>query len=198
MTTVAYFQYTNIPYTSGSYASAPVIGPLSTNQTPSTTLQNKLGNLQGIHPNPPQFYPSDGASTFAQGRAQYRRTNTTQNNFERGTTMYSNIAPTSVYSGDLQKRFLVSQSTKYVAPADSSLYLAAKKSGAIGKSSLKQGLPTQAELTYRNYNKNDVRTALRFARSGGCIAPAKKGSIYNTSLTNGKTAAYGSVVRSTY
>jgi hypothetical protein len=198
MTTVAYFQYTNIPYMSGSYASAPVIGPLSTNKTPGTTSQNQLGNLNGVHPNPPQFYPSDGASTFAQGRVQYRRTNTTQNNFERGTTMYSNIPPTSVYSGDLQKRFLVSQSTKYVAPADSSLYLSAKKSAAIGKSSLKQGLPTRAELTYRNYNRNDVKTALRFARAGGCVAPAKKGSIFNNSLCNGKTCAYGSVVSSTY
>ena len=34
MTTIAYKQYTNIPYMSGGYASAPVIAPLSTNQTP--------------------------------------------------------------------------------------------------------------------------------------------------------------------
>jgi len=59
MTTIAYHQYTNIPYMSGGYASAPVIGPLSTNRTPNTTFHSQLGVLEGIHPNPPQFYPSD-------------------------------------------------------------------------------------------------------------------------------------------
>lgn len=198
MTTVAYHQYTNIPFMGGSYASASVIGPISTNQTPSTTIQNQWGNLVGLRPNPPQFYPSDGASTFAQGRAQYRRTNTTQNNFQRGTTAYAPGRPTTMYSGDLQKSFVVSQSTKYIAPASSSLYMAAKKSAAIGQSSLKQGLSIQSPLTYRSYNKNDVRTALRMARSGGCIAPAKKGSIYNYSLCNGKVCAYGSIVSQNY
>jgi len=198
MTTTAYHQYTNIPYMSGGYASAPVIGPLSTNRTPGTTIQNQLGVLSGIHPNPPQYYPSDGASTFSQARNQYRRTNTTQHNFSRGTQMYSSIPPTSQYSADMQKSYLVSQSTKYVAPASSSLYLSAKKSAAVGKSSLKYGLPADAPLTYKSYNKNDVKTALRFVRSGGCTAPAKKGSIYNTSLCNGKTCAWGSLVSQTY
>ena len=198
MTTTAYHQYTNIPYMSGGYASAPVIGPLSTNRTPGTTIQNQLGVLNGVHPNPPQYYPSDGASVFAQGRAQYRRTNTTQYNFSRGTQMYSTIKPTTQYSADMQKSYLVSQSTKYVAPACSSLYLSAKKSAAIGQSSLKQGLPSSAPLTYKNYNKNDVKTALRMVRSGGCTAPAKKGSIYNSTLCNGRVCAWGSLVSQNY
>ena len=106
--------------------------------------------------------------------------------------------PTTMYSGDLQKSFVVSQSTKYIAPASSSLYMSAKKSAAIGQSSLKQGLSNQDPLTYRSYNKNDVKTALRMARSGGCVAPAKKGSIYNSSLCNGRVCAYGSIVRQNY
>ena len=187
MTTIAYHQYTNIPYMSGSYASAPVIGPLSTNQTPLAMPYHSYGVLTGVHPNPPQFYPSDGASTFSQARAQYRRTNTTQHNFGRGTQMYSLIPSTSQYSGDLQKKYNVSQSTKYVAPASSSMYISARKSAAVGQSSLKQGLPVNAPLTYKSYNTNDVITALRFSRAGGCVAPAKKGSIYNYSLCNGKT-----------
>jgi len=198
MTTIVYHQYANIPYMSGSYASAPVTGPLSTNRTPNTTVHSEYGVLTGIHPNPPQFYPSDGASTFAQGRAQYRRTNTTQYNFGRGTQSFSFLKPTTQYSGDLQKSFKVSQSTKYNAPASSSLYMAAKRSAAIGKSSLKQGLPSSAPLCYKDYNKNDVKTALRMARSGGCTAPAKKGSIFNTSLCNGKVCAWGSLVTQNY
>ena len=163
MTTIAYHQYTNIPYM-GSYASAPIIGPLSTNRTPNTNFHSELGVLSGIHPNPPQFYPSDGASTFAQGRAQYRRTNTTQFNFGRGTQMYSSIPE--------------SKSTKYISPASSSMYMAAKKCAAIGKSSLKCGLPNNSQLSYKCYIKNDVKSAIRTARSGGCSAPAKKGSIF--------------------
>jgi hypothetical protein len=198
MTTIAYHQYTNIPYMSGGYASAPVIGPLSTNRTPNTTFHSELGVLNGRHPNPPQFYPSDGASTFAQGRAQYRRTNTTQDNFQRGTKTFSFIKPTTQYSADLQKSFLVSQSTKYNAPACSSLYLSAKKSAAIGQSSLKQGLPDNALLGYKSYDRNDVKTALKFVRSGGCTAPAKKGSVFNTTLCNGRVCARGSLVSQTY
>ena len=198
MTTIAYHQYTNIPYMSGSYAGAPQIGPLSTNRYPGTTMQNQLGVLQGLRPNPPQFYPSDGASTFSQARSQYRRTNTTQHNFERGTTMFSFLGPTTVYSADLQKSFTVSQSTKYNAPASTSLYISAKKSAAIGQSSFKQGLPYESPLSYKNYNRNDVKTALQFSRSGGCIAPKKVGSIYNRNLCNGKTCARGSLVSQTY
>ena len=198
MTTIAYHQYTNIPYMGGGYASAPVIGPLSTNRTPNTNFHSELGVLTGVHPNPPQFYPSDGASTFAQARAQYRRTNTTQDNFGRGTKTYSFIRPTTQYSAGLQKSFLVSQSTKYNAPAASSLYISAKKSAAVGQSSLKQGLPANAPLSYKCYDKNDVKTSLKFVRSGGCTAPAKKGSIFNTSLCNGKVCARGSLVSQTY
>jgi hypothetical protein len=198
MTTIAYHQYTNIPYMSGSWASAPVTGPLSTNRTPSTTIQNQLGVLTGVHPNPPQFYPSDGASTFSQARAQYRRTNTTQYNFGRGTQSFSFLRPTTQYSADLQKSFLVSQSTKYTPPASSSMYMAAKKSAAVGQSSLKQGLPAAAPLSYKSYDRNDVKTALRMVRSGGCVAPAKKGSIYNRSLCSGAACPWGALVSQNY
>lgn len=198
MTTIAYHQYTNIPYMSGSYASAPVIGPLSTNRTPNTTIHSQYGVLNGIHPNPPQFYPSDGGSTFAQGRAQYMRTRTTQNNFGTGTQTYSFLRPTTQYSADLQKKFKVSQSTKYVPPSSSSLYMSAKKSAAIGKSSLKQTLPAETLLTYKNYNRNDTRHAIRMVRGGGCVAPAKKGSIFNRSLCNGAVCGWGEIPRQTY
>lgn len=179
MTTIAYHQYSNIPNMGGSYASAPVIGPLSTNKTPLQMKTHNHGVLTGQRPNPPQYYPSDGASVFSIGRQQYRRTRTTENNFGRGTQPYSTIPAGTYYSGDLHKRFKVSQSTKYVAPASSGLYLSAKKSAAIGKSSLKQSLPNSAPLTYKNYNQNDVKTALRKVRGGGTVAPMKKGAIAN-------------------
>jgi hypothetical protein len=105
---------------------------------------------------------------------------------------------TSEFFPDTQRSFSVSQKTKYIAPSSSSLYTSSRKSVAVGKSSYKQGLPVSTPLSYKNYNVNDTRHALRMIRGGGTVAPAKKGSIYNTSLCNGKICALGENVRSTY
>jgi hypothetical protein len=197
MTTIAYHQYTNIPYMSGSYAGAPVNGSIS-HRYPLVMATHNLGVLSGSHPNPAKFGSSDGTSDFSNARSQYVRTNTTQNNFSRGIQHYSNIPSTAMYSTGTNRRYNVSQSTKYVAPASSSMYMAAKRSAAIGKSSFKQGLPDSTNLSYKSYNMNDSRSALRHVRSGGTVAPSKKGSLYNTSLCNSKTCAIGSIVQQTY
>ena len=86
----------------------------------------------------------------------------------------------------------------YIQPVDSSLHIQKMRAMAVGKSSYKQGLPSSAPLSYKNYNTNDVKTALRSSRAGGCVAPAKKGSIFNTSLCNGRACAWGSLVSQTY
>jgi len=199
MTTTAYHQYTNIPYLSGGYASAPVIAPLSTNQTPLQMEVHNHGVLYGIHPNPPQFYPASGSSEFSNARRQYQRTHTTQYNMGTGTVMYSPLGPTSVYHGDTQRSYSQSQATKYNAPKDSSQYISARKAAAVGKSSFKQGLPAWAPLSYKSFDRNDVRTLLGRVRRAGCAAPAKKGSIYNTSLrNNGNGPGWGALVSQNY
>jgi len=38
-------------------------------------------------------------------------------------------------------------------------------------------------LSFKNYNRNDTNHALKRARSGGCVAPPKCGSIFNKSCT---------------
>jgi hypothetical protein len=199
MTTIAYHQYTNIPYLSGTYASAPVNAPLSTNQTPLQMPKHNYGVLTGLHPNPPQFYPADGASEFSNSRRQYLRTHTTQYNMGTGTVMHSPVGPTSVYNADTQRSYLLSQATKYNAPKDSSQYISARKAAAVGQSSFKQGLPTYAPLSYKSFDRNDVKTILGRVRRAGCNAPAKKGSIYNTSLTNNdRGAGWGALVSQNY
>lgn len=198
MTTIAYHQYTNIPYMSGSYASAPVIGPISTNNYPNIVSNNNLGVLVGKHPNPPKFYPSDTSGGFANNRTQYSRTSCSKEATKTGINENPNPRPTSFFCADTQRSYLTSNATKYVAPKDSGLYMATIRSRAIGKSSYKQGLPLSAPISDKNYNRNDVRNALRFARSGGCVAPAKQGSLYNTSLCNGRICAIGSIVSQNY
>lgn len=200
MITVAYHQYANTAYMGGSYASASIAGPMSTSQTPLQMANHNSGVLTGQHPNPPQFYPADGASNFRNARAQYIRTNTTQHNFQSGPkpTLGPGFMNTHYYSADLQKSFRSSSSMKYIAPSCSSLYTSARKSAAVGQSSLKQGLPNFMPLSYKSFNSNDVRNSLRSCRSSGCVAPPKCGAPQNRSRCSGGTCAWGSIVSQNY
>jgi len=74
----------------------------------------------------------------------------------------------------------------YQAPISSSQRIQIKKSIAIGKSSTKQGLEKDAELSYRSQEATSRNSALARCRSGGCVAPAKKGAIANTYKSGGK------------
>jgi len=198
MTTIAYHQYTNIPYMGGTYASAPIIGPMSTNRYPHTISNHNLGVLVGKHPNPPKFYPSDNGGDFSTARSQYLRTASSNQATKTGIKENPDNRPMTYFCADTQRSYLVSGATKYVAPKDAGSYLATIKSRAIGKSSFKQGLPEYVPLSYKNYNRNDVKTALKFARAGGCVAPAKQGSIFNRNLCNGRVCAQGSIVGQGY
>ncbi len=145
----------------------PVYGPLSTNQYPHAAPPHNLGALPGRRPNPPQYYPSDSTSTFVNARREYFRVSTS--------------APPS--------------NTKYNAPVASSMHVCARKRAAVGKTSYKMGLPDSALLSYKSYNVNDVKKALRSSRGHGSVAPKKKGAIQNTYSHVG---GYGSLVRQTY
>ena len=52
-----------------NYVMSSTIGPLSTSQTPAQMGVHNRGVLNGVHPNPPQYYPADGASDFARARS---------------------------------------------------------------------------------------------------------------------------------
>ena len=198
MTTVIYNNYCSIPFSGGSYNGAKVTGPMH-HAYPLAMPKHNYGVLAGIHPNPPQFGVADGASEFSNARRQYLRTASYAESTKTGTEMYSPYKPTSVFNAGTQRSYLLSQSTKYIAPTSSSMYISTRKAQAVGKSSFKQGLPADAPMTYKNYNRNDVRSALRFARAGGCIAPAKKGSIFNRSLVNNDHGVgWGALPRQTY
>ena len=86
----------------------------------------------------------------------------------------------------------------YIEPIPSSMYVDIKKSVAVGKSGYKVGLPLEAPTSTKCYYPSGTRTSLRRARSGGCTAPKKKGSIYNYSLTQPSICAYGALPRQNY
>jgi len=180
MTTIAFYQYCNIPFLGGSYNCSSVQMSRNTHNTPLQMLQHNLGALNGVHPNPPHFQYDSAGGDFASKRSQYVRTNTTQNNFGVGRAIHApRSQPSTHYVAGLQRSFPMCQTTSYVAPACSSMYLAAKKSAAIGKTSFKEGLPPATFYSTKAPNVNDAKTRLQRVRNRGSVAPAKCGSIYN-------------------
>ena len=152
---------------------SPIFQPL-THKYPCSMEKHDYGVLYGIHPNPPKFYPADSTNTVSINRYQYIKTNNPLN------------AP-----------FIINK-TKYITPQCSSLRTQQLKSTSIGKSGYKIGLSNEDPLSYKNYNRNDVRTSLRMARSSGCIVPKKCTSIYNNVNRNGVVWAWGEIPRDTY
>jgi hypothetical protein len=73
-----------------------------------------------------------------------------------------------------------------------------KRALAVGKSSYKIGLPVSDPISTKCYYPSGVRTTIKRVRSGGCVAPKKKGAIENYSLQNGQICAWGSIPRQTY
>ena len=183
-----------------NYVNSRITGPLSTNQYPGNIPYHSYGTLIGIRPNPPLFYPSQepvAADQFTNSRHQYFRTAESAKSLaiQREKAIESSGIFTAKSS---QRQFNVSTHMNYIPPKDSSLHIQKMRAMAVGKSSYKVGLPNEAPYSTKNYYPSGTRSSLRRARSGGCIAPKKKGAIENYSLRNGQVCAWGSIVRSTY
>ena len=201
--TTPYAVSTNIGSSSfNNYVNTPILGPLSTNQYPSTIPYHSYGTLSGIRPTPPQFFPSQEPIYSEQGviaRQQYLRAtgfSTKTLAEQKKSAKFSHPVPKFIYSSG--KQYPVSSHVNYIAPIPSSMYVNIAKSVAVGKSAYKVGLPNYAPITTKNYYPSGTRTALQRARSSGCTAPKKKGSIYNTSLRSGGINAWGAIPRQAY
>lgn len=183
-----------------NYVNSRITGPLSTNQYPGAIPYHSYGTLVGIRPNPPLFYPSQepiAADQFTNSRHQYFRTAQSAQSLaiQRERALNSTGVFTSKSS---QRQYNVSTHMNYIPPTDSSLHIQKMRANAVGKSSYKVGLPVEAPISTKNYYPSGTRSSLRRARSGGCVAPKKKGAIENYSSSNGQSCGWGSIVRSTY
>jgi hypothetical protein len=184
-----------------NYVNTPIFGPLSTNQYPSAQPYHSYGTLIGIRPNPPLFYPSQepvNADQFTNSRHQYFRTAESVIGLAKKRERAVLSAGQSMYSSNSGKYYNVSNHFNYIQPIDSSLLTQKRRAMAVGKSSYKIGLPDASPYSTKNYYPSGVRTSLRRARSGGCVAPKKKGAIENYSLQNGQVCAWGSIPRQNY
>jgi len=200
--TTPYAVSTNIGSVSyNNYVNAPITGPLSTNQTPCQIPYHNYGILNGIRPTPPQFYPTQEpvyADMNTNARRQYLRTTVSNNLRAEQIDLGKQSLPDGYTVSSTGRHLAVSTHTNYIPPIPSSMYVNILKANAVGQSSYKVNLPTSAPIGSKSYYPSGTRSTIRRVRSGGCVAPKKKGSIYNYSLTNGATCAWGSIVRQNY
>lgn len=132
-------------------------------------LQKNRGNnakLTSKMAMPQKFYPSASDSLFSKARSVYMGNN--------GNTLPSNA--TSHISDN----------------RDQSGRIARLKANAIGKSSTKYGLATNAPLSFRSQDTTSRNSALQRVRGGGAVAPAKKGALENTFKSGGGSRLTGS------
>jgi len=184
-----------------NYVNAPITGPLSTNQYPCAIPYHSYGFLAGIRPTPPQFYPSNtpvDSQMNTNARHQYLRTYVNNQELQRQIALGKASAPLAYVVTSSQRQVPVSSHTNYIPPIPSSLYVNTLKANAVGQTAYKVNLPNEALTGTKSYYPSGSRSSLRRARSGGCTAPKKKGSIYNTSLSNGQVCAWGAIVRQNY
>ena len=200
--TTPYAVSTNIGSMSyNNYVNAPITGPLSTSQTPCQIPYHSYGILSGIRPTPPQFYPSQEpvyAEMNTNARHQYLRTSVNNQALQQQIALGKASAPLGYVINSSQRQVPVSSHTNYIPPIQSSMYINILKSNAVGQTAYKVNLPNAAPTGSKSYYPSGTRSSLRRARSGGCTAPKKKGSIYNTSLSNGQVCAWGAIVRQNY
>jgi hypothetical protein len=184
------------------FVNAPISGPLNSSQYPNVIPYHSFGILTGQRPTPPQFYPGQEpvyAEMSVNARAQYlRATDINSKEKARQDALGKLSAPTKKVSYSSQRQYPVSSHVNYIAPIPGSMYTNIRKSIAVGKSAYKVGLPLEAPIGSKSYDTSFRRSALQRARSGGCTAPKKKGSIYNYSLSQPGINGWGSIPRQNY
>ena len=184
------------------FVNAAVGGPLNSNQYPFVMQYHNYGILNGIRPTPPQFYPGQepvNADMSVYARAQYlRATSLSAREKAIQDALGKQSAPTTKVSYSTQRHYAVSSHVNYIQPIPSSMRTNIVKSVAVGKSAYKVGMPLTSPIGSKSYDTSFRRSALRRARSGGCTAPKKKGSIYNYSLTQSGINGWGSIPRMNY
>jgi hypothetical protein len=200
--TTPYAVSTNIGSVSyNNYVNAPITGPLSTNQTACQIPYHSYGILTGIRPTPPQFYPQQtpvSSEMNTNARHQYLRTSVNKKALVEQIRLGKLSSPLGYQIYSSNKHIPVSSHTNYIPPIPSSLYVNIKKSNAVGQTAYKVNLPNAAPTGSKSYYPSGTRSSLRRARSGGCVAPKKKGAIENNSLSNGQVCAWGAIVRQNY
>lgn len=181
------------------YVNAPIQGPLTAQQYPCAMPYHSYGTLTGVRPTPPQFVQPLYSDMSVNARQQYLRATSLSARRKMEQNAEGKLsAPITKIVYPSGRHVPVSSHMNYIAPIPSSMLTTARKSVAVGKSAYKVGLPDAAPISTKSYDTSFRRTALRRARSGGSVAPRKKGSVFNHSLTQPGICAWGAIPRQNY
>jgi hypothetical protein len=184
------------------FVNAPILGPLNSSQYPCAMPYHSYGILTGQRPTPPQFFSGQepvNSDMSVNARAQYLRATALSSKQKATQDALGKLSrPITKVSYSSQRQFPVSTHVNYIEPIPSSMRTNIVKSIAVGKSAYKVGLPLLAPTGTKSYDTSFRRSALQRARSGGSVAPKKKGSIYNYSLTQSGINGWGSIPRQNY
>jgi hypothetical protein len=131
-------------------------------------------------------------------RYRYLRATVSNQDKQRQLALGKATTPLAHFTQSTNRYAAVSSHFNYIVPIPSSMRTAIAKANAVGQSAYKVNLPNSAPISTKNYYPSGTRSTLRRARSGGCVAPKKKGAIENISLSNGRTCGWGSIVRQNY
>lgn len=135
---------------------------------------------------PTKQHLNNGMTTAYMGMPFKPDTMTQGSDFSRARRLYSRV-DTFRTSGSLDR---TNHNTTQHLPTQkqftsSDQRIAMRKMGAIGKSSMKQGLHRNAPFSFRSQERNSRNTALAKVRGGGTVAPKKKGAIENMFKSGG-------------
>ena len=184
------------------YVNAPINAPLDFNNYPFSMPYHSYGILTGQRPTPPQFFSGQeplNSDMSVNARAQYiRATSLSIRQKMIQDALGKQSAPTTKVLYSSHRQVPVSTHVNYVQPIPSSMRTNIVKSIAVGKSTYKVGMPLEAPIGSKSYDTSLKRSALQRARSGGCTAPKKKGSIYNYNLTQPGINGWGAIPRMNY
>jgi hypothetical protein len=144
----------------------PVYQPLTKPNYPGVVPHSGLGVMTG-RPTPMQFFPSQ--------QPPYSDYNVNARKAYRDAYGHS----TGNINVATKKKFIGNSGCTMA----SSLRTERLKSVAVGKYSYNIDRGNDAPLSTKAYFPTEVRTRLQRCRNGGCVAPAKQGSIYNRSYT---------------
>jgi len=126
---------------------------------------------------------NNGSTTAVRGLPFKPNTMTQGNSFSQNRSMFAHaITDTRNQPNIKNKKFLQT-------PISSSQRIQLLKSKAIGKSSMKQGLPTDATMSFRSQDRHYRNSSLARVRGGGAVAPPKKGAVANTFQSGGRSNA---------
>jgi hypothetical protein len=183
------------------YVNAPIMGPLNSNNYPFTMQYHNYGLLVGKS-TPKQFYPGQEpiqSNMNVNARQQYiRSTSISVENKEKENALGKTSNPMKTVSYSSKRSYPVSTHMNYISPLQGSSYIDIKKSVAIGKTAYNVGLPENTPIGTKSFDTSYRRSAIRRARSSGSVAPKKKGSIYNYSLSQSGINGWGSIPKQNY